>query len=76
MAAPDAEAVAELISKIDHTHGCVEDLKRLADENAQVLQDMKDILASFRVVGATAKWIGGIAGAATAMWALLKGFRP
>ena len=57
-----------LVERLEHTHDCVETLKRMADQNERVLADMRDILASFRVVGATAKWIAGIATAAAAVW--------
>lgn len=51
----------------------VEDLKRQVVENTAVTIQVRDILASFRVVASVAKWITAIAGMVAALLAMLKG---
>ena len=75
-AAESARLAALLATRIEHTHSCVEELKRMAKENKETLDDMKAILSSFRVVGALAKWIASVVAAGSAIvlfWRNLKG---
>lgn len=51
----------------------VEDLKRQMAENTAVIIQVRDILASFKVVASVAKWITAIAGMIAALLALAKG---
>lgn len=55
-------------AEVAHLHECVEELKKAVAENAAVLEQVRQILASFRVVGAIAKWIAAIGAAATAVY--------
>jgi len=51
-----------------HLHGCVELLKKEMERNTVVTEQVRDILASFRIVGAIAKWCAAIGAAATALY--------
>lgn len=51
----------------------VEDLKRQMAVNTEVTCQVRDILASFKVVASVAKWITAIAGMIAALLALAKG---
>lgn len=59
---------SQLRSEVKHLHQCVEELKKGVAENAAVLEQVREILASFRVVGAVAKWVAAIGTAATAVY--------
>lgn len=52
--------------------GDVDDLKLEMKRNTEVTEQVRDILASFRVMMAVAKWFTAIAGAVAAGIALLK----
>jgi hypothetical protein len=67
--------IDDLQGKVEHLHDCVEGLKLEMKKNTEVTEQVRDILASFRIAGAIAKWIGGMAGAAAGVWAFMKGFR-
>lgn len=72
----DDTRINKLTSDLAHVHGCVEELKRMAKENKDTLDDMKAILSSFRIVGALAKWIASVVAAGSAIvlfWRNLKG---
>lgn len=58
--------VAQLVTDVD-------DLKRQMAENTAVTCQVRDILASFKVVASVAKWITAIAGMIAALLALVKG---
>lgn len=51
----------------------VDDLKKQMAVNTEVTMQVRDILASFRVVASVAKWITAIAGMVAALLAVLKG---
>lgn len=55
-------------AEIAHLHDCVEALKRDVKANHEVLEQVRDILASFRVVGSVAKWLAAIVAAAVAIY--------
>jgi hypothetical protein len=69
---------------IDHLHECVEDMKKQfttlstnfdtlnkeVAKNTEITNEVKDILKSFSLVGRAARWLGYVAGAVTALWAL------
>jgi hypothetical protein len=48
-------------------------LKVQMEEHRAVTEQVRDILASFRVIGAVAKWITGLTGACVAVWHLWHG---
>jgi hypothetical protein len=50
-------------------------LKAQMAENTQVTVQVRDILASFRIVGKIAKWFTAVVTAATVTWAAIKGVR-
>lgn len=58
----------QMRAEVAHLHSCVEELKKAVAENAVVLEQVRDILASFRVLGAIAKWVAAIGAAATATY--------
>ena len=75
-AAKASNLATTLAERVAHMHDCVEELKHIANENRETLADVKAILASFRVVGAVAKWCAGGATAGTAImlfWRNLNG---
>lgn len=53
------EGVARLEVRVDG-------IDKKMDEQTAILGDVRDILGTFRIIGATAKWLGYIAGAFTA----------
>lgn len=57
--------VAKLVEDVDS-------VKRKLDENTEITNQVRDILASFRVLMVVAKWFTIIAGAITAGIAMLK----
>jgi hypothetical protein len=50
-------------------------LKAQMVENTVVTVQVRDILASFRIVGKIAKWMTAIVTAVTVTWAAIKGVR-
>lgn len=58
----------DLQAQVAHLHDCVEELKREMNKNTVVTEQVRDILASFQVVGAIAKWVAAIGAAATAVY--------
>jgi hypothetical protein len=53
----------------------VTDVDQLKDEmrrNTEVTEQVRDILASFKIIAAVAKWLTAIAGAGAALIALVK----
>ena len=54
--------------RIDTLLAGYEDLKREMSENTQITKDMRDILGTFRVLGAIAKWVTGVAAAIAAIY--------
>jgi hypothetical protein len=67
---------SQVRAEVKHIHECVEDLKKSVAENALVLGQVRDILASFRVVGVVAKWVAAIIAAATAVYHGVVWWRP
>jgi len=45
------------------------------DENTKLTQEVRDILTTFKMVGAFAKWVGAIVAAVAGAWAAIKGLR-
>lgn len=62
--APDP-VVAKLVTDMD-------DVKKELAKNTEVTEQVRDILASFKVIAAVAKWLTAIAGAVAAFIALFK----
>ena len=66
--------------RIEELQDDVKDLKRQMAVNTEITKEVHDILASFRIVGAVAKWVGVVAGALTAVYgawyALFHGINP
>lgn len=58
----------QMRSEVAHLHQCVEELKKAVADNAVVLEQVREILASFRVVGAVAKWLAALGAGATAVY--------
>lgn len=54
--------------RIDMLVAGYEELKKEMAANTAVTNDIRDILGTFRVVGAVAKWVAGIAAAFTAVY--------
>ena len=52
-------------------HDCVEFLKNEMARNTQVTEQVRDILATFRVTTAIAGWVAAIATAVAAVWAAI-----
>lgn len=72
----------QLIENQTHQHDCTElvkldvrDLKEEMRRNTEVTEQIRDILASFRVVGKVAKWVGTIGAAAASCIAAFKAWR-
>lgn len=64
----DDERITKLVEDQAHLHGCVELLKVEMQKNTEVTEQIRDILASFRVVGALAKWTAGVGAAVVAVY--------
>lgn len=71
----DDQRITQLGIDQGHLHDCVESLKAAVKENTEITEQVRDILASFRVVGAVAKWIAAIAGAVGATIATVKAWK-
>jgi hypothetical protein len=67
---------SQMRAEVKHLHQCVEELKKSVAENAVLLEQVRDILASFRVVGVVAKWVAAIGAAATAVYHGVIWWRP
>lgn len=46
------------------------------DANTAMTQEVRDILTTFKTLGAFAKWFSAIAAAVVGMWAAIKGLKP
>ena len=46
------------------------------DANTRLTQEVRDILTTFKMVGAFAKWAGYIVAALASAWVAIKGLRP
>lgn len=53
----------------------VAELKRQMEENTTVTVQVRDILASFKIMGKIAKWVAAVVTAVTVTWAAVKGVR-
>jgi hypothetical protein len=53
----------------------VSELKRQMAENTVVTVQVRDILASFRIVGKVAKWTTAVVTACAVVWGAIKGVR-
>jgi hypothetical protein len=53
----------------------VAELKRQMTENTAVTVQVRDILASFRILGKIAKWIAAMGAAAVAVWHGIRFFK-
>ena len=52
------------------------DLKKQMAENTEITHQVRDMLASFRVIAVIAKWVAAVAAAVAAVVAAWKSFRP
>lgn len=55
----------ELSAKVTHLHDCIE-------KNTSITEDVRDILASFKVMLHIGKWVAAIAGAIAATLVAIK----
>lgn len=70
------QRIDELVAQHAELHACVGKLSVAVSELRATTDEVRDILASFRVIGRIAKWIGAIAAAGAAIiafWRQLKG---
>lgn len=65
----------ELRAKVDHLHDCVEGLKVELKKNTEVTEQVRDILATFRISMAIAKWVAAIGAAAGACVAFVRSLK-
>ncbi len=75
-----AREIAKLQQEVTHLHECVELVKNVGNRNAELIKEnteittqVRDILASFRILGSVAKWFTYIVGAIGAVYAAWKG---
>ena len=55
--------IDEIHTKVEHLHDCIESVKQSVQSNTETVKEVRDILQSFRIAGAIAKWLTGIAAA-------------
>lgn len=63
-----AHDVATLMTDVSGLKTDVNDLKRQMAENTIVTVQVRDILASFKILGKIAKWVAAMGAAAAALW--------
>lgn len=64
----DDPRIAKLQEDLDHLHACMENNTRITKESSEAIQQVRDILATFRVLGAIAKWLTGVGAAGVAAY--------
>lgn len=64
----------DLRAEVTHLHDCVETLKSSMAENTALTKEVRDILATFRVLGAVAKWVAAIGAAGLAIYHAFQAF--
>ena len=69
---PQRRSADQRIGHIEQRLGNVENLLM---ENTKTTNEVKDILTTFKTLGAFAKWISAIGAAIIGLWAALKGIR-
>jgi len=69
------DKIAELFAGQEHLHDCVEALKVAVRKNTEVTEQVRDILGTFRVTMAVAKWVAAIVGAIVASVAFLRSLK-
>lgn len=57
----------DLQAQITHLHDCVEILKVELKRNTEVTEQVRDILGTFRITLAIAKWVAALGAAAAAV---------
>lgn len=68
------ERIDRLEEKAVRIEGRIASIDAKMDEQTVILQSVSDVLGTFRVVSATAKWIGIVVGACTAVGAAVASF--
>ena len=75
--------IALLVKDMEIVKGVHADMQRKLDENtvitagtADTVNEIRDILTTFKMVGAFAKWAGYIVAALARAWVAIKGLRP
>ena len=64
----DDSRVGKIAADLEHLHGCVESLKSQVSENTALTKEVRDILATFKVLGAAAKWLTILGAGATTVY--------
>lgn len=70
MSTPHEEVVPKLEAEVNALKGEVAALKAEVQTNTRMTAEIKDILVSFRVIAAVAKWITTVGAGAAIVWAL------
>ena len=72
--------LAQLAADVQELHNCVEGLKQDMVSIKSVVEDVREILAAFRLTGKVAKWVsaavasaGGVIAGLIAAWDSLRG---
>ena len=62
-------------SRIDKLDARLDKVEELLVENTKTTNEVRDILTTFKTLGAFAKWFSAIAAAVVGLWAAVKGIR-
>ena len=62
-------------SRIDKLDARLDKVEGLLVENTKTTNEVRDILTTFKTLGAFAKWFSAIAAAVVGLWAAIKGYR-
>ena len=62
-------------SRIDKLDARLDKVEELLVENTKTTNEVRDILTTFKTLGAFAKWFSAIAAAMVGLWAAVKGIR-
>jgi len=57
-----------VIMQLTHYHDCLEKMKVTVFQNTEVVEDVKELLSTFKVVGRFTKWIAVIGTAGVSIW--------
>lgn len=63
-------------SRIAHIEQRIGKVEELLVENTKTTNEVKDILTTFKTLGAFAKWFSAIVAALVGMWVAIKGLKP
>lgn len=63
-----------VITQLHHYHDCLEKMKAIVAQNTEVTEEVRELLATFKVFGRFTKW-GAVTGAgALSIWQATKAF--